>query len=340
MKKKDYLKKVIVPFDPISKVSYKKIIDGYARTSFQARTLAKAAYVWENALKDPDAVVFLCLATPMTAGGQRKTVQTCIERGFCDVIVSTGGILYQDIYNTRGHHHFIGSPDADNEELASLNIDRIYDTYVDEEKFKNTDRFLGGLCELLEERPYGSRELMKFFGKKIQTEPDAKNSFVASAFKKGVPIFCPALEDSSIGIGLTRTYRKTNHTFTIDGLADNDELVKIKQRAKKMGVVYVGGGVPKNFVEQASITADVVLDSSFEGHDYSAQITIDLPQYGGLSSCTPEEAIAWTKNKTDCKRAISLCDMTIAFPLLVGYLVEVVKKRKNKDMSFLDKLQK
>ena len=151
-------------------------------------------------------------------------------------------------------------------------------------------------------------------------------SILAESVKNGVKIFIPALCDSSIGIALVSA-RRACADISIDQLADADILTRIVENSERTGVVYVGGGVPKNFIQQTQVIASIH-DAGKEGHNYAVQFTVDSPQWGGLSGCTFEEAVSWGKEATDCRKVQCFCDATIAVPIVVSGLIArgVVRK--------------
>ncbi|MCL4326054.1 MAG: deoxyhypusine synthase family protein [Candidatus Thermoplasmatota archaeon] len=326
--KKEVLKDRVVPVDLDEVTTIKDLVESFKNTSIQSRNIGLCASVYKNMLTDRDRpTIILGMSGALIAGGLRKIIRDMIVYKIVDVIVSTGAIVYQDIYNARGFHHYIGSPDMDNGGLHDIFVDRIYDTLVDEEKFRETDKYLGMLAENLDPRGYSSREFIGYIGSKI----DDKYSIVSSAYKHGVPIFVPALNDSSIGIGLTEMYarKKGSKHMYIDPIKDTYELTMIKAKSKKTGVIYLGGGTPKNYINDVEIISEE-LGYDTHGHDYAFQITTDSPHWGGLSGSTLEEAQSWGKIWEDAKKATVYSEITIALPLIVGYILqsELHKNRK------------
>lgn len=298
------------------------LVAAFEGMSVQARNIGLCAKVYENALRDPDRpTIFLGLAGPLIAGGLRKTIRDMIEFGIVDVVVSTGAILYQDIYQARGHKHYVGSPDVDDEVLHDLLINRIYDTYVDDEKFADTDEWVSRLADRLEPRTYSTREFLYL----LSGELNDKNSILVTAKKHGVPIFCPAMNDSSIGIGLTEHYRrkalKHEKMVMIDAIRDNYELTQIVVKSKKTAGIYVAGGVPKNFIND-SVVSGYIFGKNTGGHAYAFQVTTDVPHWGGLSGSTLDEAKSWGKISKRATKAMAFVEPTVSLPLIVGYVLQ------------------
>jgi deoxyhypusine synthase len=295
------------------------LLGQFERTSIQARTLARCALVWQNALNDPKRpTILLGLSGPLIAAGLRKVIRDVIDWGLVDVVVSTGAVLYQDLYQTIGGRHWMGTPTADDVALREVYLDRIYDTYVDELKFEDTDRAIGAVTEEFPKRPASSREYLEFLGRRFP----ARDSILATAARRGVPVFSPALIDSSIGIGLTLYYQahRGKDRFILDAIRDNFELVQILAHSERTAVVYIGGGTPKNWINDGIVMANYAFGREGEGHFYALQITTDVPHWGGLSGSTLDEAQSWGKISKRATRSMAHVEASIGLPLLVGAL--------------------
>src|SRR6266568_8231662 len=222
------------------------LVDGYKHISFQARTLGLCASVLENAMTDPKCTVFFGGAGALTPGGLRKVMRDMVEFGLVDVVVTTGAIAYHDFYEAHGYRHYRSSPDADDILLREHLLDRVYDTLADEDLFRECDEEIANIADNLEPRPYSSREVLEILGKKYE-DP---NSLVCTAAKRGVPYFVPALNDSSIGIALTKHYRDRRQAgkepMRIDPIRDNYEITQAQVKSPVTGVFYLSGGTPKN----------------------------------------------------------------------------------------------
>ncbi|MDI6707724.1 MAG: deoxyhypusine synthase family protein [Candidatus Thermoplasmatota archaeon] len=334
MKREDLLNRPVISIDLEKVTSVKDLVESFKFSSIQARNIAKCAQVYENMLTDKARpTIFLGLSGPLIAGGLRKVIADMIEYGIVDVIVTIGAIPYQDFYNARGYKHYIGSTNIDDVMLRDFYIDRIYDTFVDERKFQETDLEIGRFAAKLEQRSYSSREFLELLGKEVKDS----NSIIGAAVKHNVPIFCPTIHDSSIGIGLTEYYaqqkRKGKNCLSIDLIRDNWEIVQIKIKSKKTGVIYIGGGVPKNYIQQTAVIGEV-LGYKPKGHDYAFQITTDSPQWGGLSGCTLEEAQSWGKIAKNAKKACAYVEATVALPLIVGYILQKGLQKNRERLKF------
>ena len=285
--KRNYLTHPTKPILPKAGMTCDELLRGFEGCSFQARQLALAAKIWAEALDD-DVVVLFGLAGAMVPAGMRRTIVTLMEHRLIDVVVSTGANLYHDFYETAGNHHYLGSPHADDTKLRKDKIDRIYDTYADEDGFVRLDRHIGRWAtKTLEDRPYTTREFLHLLGKEANRVSKGEQGILSTAYRLSIPTYCPAIGDSSIGIGLAgRTPR-----VMFDMIGDVEETADIAASAPTM-VIYVGGGTPKNFIQQTEVT-NMVLGRDAEGHRYAIQFVVDAPHWGGLSGCTFEEAISW-----------------------------------------------
>lgn len=309
-----------IDFDEIETV--RDLMEAYRNSSIQSRALASCMTAYERALQDPTRpCIMMGLSGPLIAGGLRKVIADMIRYGMVDVIVSTGAIPYQDFYQARGYSHYKCSPQVDDLLLREHFIDRIYDTMVDEEKFRETDEYIGEIAGQLAPRPYSSREFMETLASHVNDE----ESILYNARKYGVPIFVPALNDSSIGIGLAGLHRRKRGEdspfMKIDPIRDNWELAQIKIQSEKTGAIYIGGGVPKNFIQQLEVIAET-MGYDKGGHHYAIQITMDSPYWGGLSGCTFEEAQSWGKVNREARKATAHVEATIGLSLLFGGLVQ------------------
>ena len=323
VKKSDIMKEKVkaIDFDQISTVA--DLVDAYKDSSVQSRALATCAIALENAMKDEARpTIVIGLAGPLVAAGLRKVIADLIRYGIVDAVVSIGAIPYQDFYQAKGYSHYKCSPRIDDLKLREFFIDRIYDTLVDENKFRETDAVIGKIAGELEPRGYSSREFMQILGSHCAKD---ESSILGTAYRFGVPIFVPALNDSSIGIGLTGLYverRKKGEDFMrIDPIRDNWELTQIKIHSEKTAVIYIGGGVPKNYIQQTEVIAET-LGYDRGGHHYAIQITTDAPQWGGLSGCTFEEAQSWGKVNRDATKAVAYVEASIGLSLMAGYILQ------------------
>ncbi len=303
-----------------SKTRVADLVEAMAGMSIQARGIGECAQVLKGMYTDAKRpTVLLGLAGPLIAAGLRKVIRDLIAAGGVDVVVSTGAILYQDLYQAKGHQHFKGTPEADDAVLRDLHLDRIYDTYVDEEKFWDTDRWIGLVADELPPGNYSSRQFLDHLADHV----DDEESILRTCRRMGVPMFAPAINDSSIGIGLTehraRMVSQNRQGIAIDSIQDNHELVQIVVQSRASAAIYVAGGVPKNYINDSVVMGYIY--GMERGHDYAIQVTTAVTADGGLSSSTLSEARSWGKIKRKARYAMAWVEPSVSLPLLVGYVL-------------------
>ncbi|KUK69144.1 MAG: Deoxyhypusine synthase, partial [Methanocalculus sp. 52_23] len=275
------------PVKPTERIA--DLLDAMSRTGFQGRKLGEAYIIWREMIADSDCTILLGVSGAMVPAGMQECLITLAERHFIDGIVSTGANIFHDICEHLGIRHYRGHHHVDDAALFEKGIDRIYDVFAYEEQFRSVDQQVADFIDSIAPFQGSSRELIKQLGEwLIETRPEGR-SLTATCAREGIPIFVPALADSSIGISMVMA-RRAGTSVNIDQIADTDEITRIVEKAKKTGVVYIGGGVPKNFIQQTQVIASIH-ESDLGGHAYAIQFTTDAPHWGGLSGCTFEEAI-------------------------------------------------
>jgi deoxyhypusine synthase len=318
MKKKSrFLQTPVEPFAVEPRLTADQVLARMERISFQGRNLATALHVWQKMLQD-DVTIFLGMAGALSAGGLRLIVAHLIANRYVDCLVSTGANLYHDLHETRGQRHYVGSPHADDAALADERIDRVYDTYASEEEFIANDAWIAEFAAALEARPYTSREFLYALGGHLW-KTTGRDGILTTAYRANVPIFCPAIADSSIGMGLSQARQHKPGAGHIDIIGDIVESANLVIRRPRTASVVLGGGTPKNFINQATVQAEFYSDQ-VGGHRYALQIVTDVPHFGGASGSSLEEAQSWGKLATDSTRVSVQADATIALPLLVSAL--------------------
>ena len=318
MKKKSrFLQTPIEPFMVESGLKAEELVGRMERISFQGRNLATAHRIWLKMLED-DVTIFLGMAGALSAGGLRLVVAHLITDRYIDCLVSTGANLYHDLHETRGQRHYVGSAHADDAALAEEQIDRVYDTYASEEEFIGNDNWIAEFAATLEPRAYTTREFLYQLGGHLW-KTTGRDGILTAAFRANVPIFCPAIADSSIGMGLSQARQSDPRFGHIDVIGDIVESANIVIRRPRTASVVLGGGTPKNFINQASVQAEFY-SSEVGGHRYALQIVTDVPHFGGASGSSLEEAQSWGKLSTASAKVSVQADATIAVPLLASAL--------------------
>lgn len=282
-------------------------------------------------LDDPACIIFLGLSGAMIPGGMRRVIRDMIEMKLVDVIVSTGANMFHDLFEGFGYRHYVGSEEGDDDALRKHRIVRVYDALMDDHEINQVIHLLSRVPEGLEENVVSSRRYLEVLGNRVTDE----GSILKTASRYGVPVFIPALSDSSIGIGLTFLHLQKKvpaEGLLIDQIRDSFEIAQLKKMASVTGAIYIGGGVPKNYIQQLGPVSELLFEKE-SGHRYAFQVTTDDPKWGGLSGCTFEEAKSWGKIEKGSNYAALYMDATVALPLLVGAILQegkVCRKRKRR----------
>jgi deoxyhypusine synthase len=330
MSNDSYFSKKLEPIKVTKQKPISQLLKEMGKTAYQGRKLGEAVDVWENMIKEKDTVIALGFAGSMSTAGQWTIINWLIENRFIDVLVSTGANVSEDIVDAMGLGYYQGSHMVNDEQLLHDDVNRYYDVYGKETDYRKMEEVVTDfVMTCKQDYNYTSAEFLYLLGKYLGKKKIPAISAVAAA--NGVPIFSPAMVDSAYG-----------ETFLL-------------AKTKVVGVVYIGGGVPKDLTQLIAISVSpFTCDEGVKGrkgglrkglqeyyypHKYAIQITTDSPQWGGLSGCTLEEAISWGKiNSQTGTRAVVYCDATIALPLICHALAErVPEKRKGPDMSWLFK---
>jgi len=321
-RKQDLLSTPVEHID-ITSFDARPIIDAMGKMSFTSRDLARATGIYNQMIEDPACSIILVIAGSTSAGGCMDVYAELVRSNMVDAIVATGAtIVDMDFFEALGHKHYQANEIPDDDTLRSLYIDRIYDTYIDEEALQDCDHTIGAIADSLEPRPYSSREFIRHMGKWL-SEGNAKKpgSLVQLAYEHDVPIFCPAFTDSSAGFGLVKhqvdAMKRGGHYMTLDSIADFRELTDIKIKAGTTGLLMIGGGVPKNFTQDTVVCAEILGHDDVEVHKYAVQITVADVRDGACSSSTLQEAASWGKVSTAMEQMV-FAEATSVLPLLAS----------------------
>jgi deoxyhypusine synthase len=332
--KKTFLEKPVEHID-ITSFDSRKIIESMDKMSFTSRDTAKASGIFNEMLSDKNCTTFLTLAGSTSAAGCMKIYSDMIKYNMIDVIVATGAsIIDMDFFEALGFRHYQGSQFQDDTQLRENYIDRIYDTYIDEEELQTCDKTICDIADSLEPRPYTSREFIKEIGKYLKTNAKKKDSLIETAYDNNVPIFCPAFTDSSAGFGLVMHQEKNPKKYiTIDSIKEFRELTEIKIKSESSGLLMIGGGVPKNFVQDTVVCAEL-LGKKVDMHKYAVQITVADARDGACSSSTLKEASSWGKVNIS-KEQMVFAEATSVLPLIASdaYHRKHWKERQPKNFS-------
>jgi len=315
--KKDFLQHPVEHID-ITSFDARKIISSMEKMSFVSRETANAANIFNEMIQDKDCTIFLTLAGSTSAAGCMNIYKDLVKYNMVDAIIATGAsIVDMDFFEALGFKHYQGSQFQDDTELRKNYIDRIYDTYIDEEELQECDQRICEIADTLEPRSYTSREFIYQMGKYLKKHSKKKDSLIETAYDNNVPIFCPAFTDSSAGFGLV-IHQENNPKkhITIDSIRELRELTEIKIQSKGSGLFMIGGGVPKNFVQDTVICAEL-LGKKAEMHKYAVQITVADSRDGACSSSTLKEASSWGKVDIT-KEQMVFAEATSVLPLIAS----------------------
>ena len=333
-RKKKFLSKEIEHID-ITSFDARKIISSMEKMSFVSRETANASNIYNEMIKDKDCTIFLTLAGSTSAAGCMHIYRDMIKYNMIDAIVATGAsIIDMDFFEALGFKHYQGSQFQNDSELRENYIDRIYDTYIDENELQMCDKIIGEIADSLEPKSYTSREFIKEIGKYLKSNAKKKGSLIEMAYDNNVPIFCPAFTDSSAGFGLVlHQERNPKKHITIDSIREFRELTEIKIKSKGSGLFMIGGGVPKNFIQDTVICAEL-LGKEVDMHKYAIQITVADSRDGACSSSTLKEASSWGKVDIT-KEQMVFAEATSVLPLIISdaYHRAEWKNRERKNFS-------
>ncbi|MDG6909715.1 MAG: deoxyhypusine synthase [Nitrososphaerota archaeon] len=324
--KKEVLTKPVATIE-VGKKSVSALLDEMSQTGFQGKKLGEVAKIWAEMATQKGLTVFLGLTGSLSTTGQWKIIRWLVENRYVDVVVSTGANISEDILEALGYHYYQGTWLADDEELLKLKIDRFYDVYADEMQYRKLENTIYRYGSTLSDgKVYSTREFLHGFGEFLNRKKI--DSIVAAAYRANVPIYSPGLIDSGYGVALSLLKRDKGKMIRLDQTKDMEELAQIAERTKRTGVVYLGGGVPKDTIQLSTIIKSLAKGGEDETpHEYAIQITADSPQWGGLSGCTLEEAVSWGKIASDAKKATLYADITLALPIVAHALNEKAPKR-------------
>ena len=325
-RKRELLARPIEHID-ITKQNVVALVDAMQHMAFTARDLHRAADIYDRMLRDQGCGVILCLAGSLVSAGLKKVFVDMIRNNMVDAIVSTGAnIIDQDFFEALGFKHYIAEDEfksgTKDGELRDLMIDRIYDTFIDEEELRVCDETTQKIFDELEPRAYSSREVLREFGAYLERTggPKTADSIIYECYKKQVPIFVPAFSDCSAGFGIVahQHARQGQPVVSFDSAKDFYELTQLKLKSKDTGLFMIGGGVPKNFAQDIVVAAEILTEDDAPMHKYAIQITVADVRDGALSSSTLKEASSWGKVDTVYEQMV-YSEATLAVPLIAGY---------------------
>jgi deoxyhypusine synthase len=308
-------------------------------TGFGARQLAESHRIWLDMLGD-NTTIFVAASGALIPAGMRRLLAYIIKNRFVDVLVLSGSILFHDLHETLGRHHFQAHPSMTDAELEASQINRMWDLLSSDEEYREADEWVGGFANQLDQtRPYSTREFLHLLGREL-AEIASEDGVLTSAYKARVPIFCPAIADSAIAIGIGASRFEKKNNFQFDIIQDVLDMTQIAARARVTGVINLGGGTAKSFIQQTEISTNIVKIPA-RGHKYAITVTTDAPHPGGRSNATFDDTLIYGKLARGAQTAYVNCDATIALPILVTALSQTAAKymkgRKRPNFIFTGK---
>lgn len=294
--------KTVKQMDIKSEMKVKELVKEMSESGVMgAGRIAKAAEILKAMKEDKECKIFLGLAGAMVPGGMKNIIIDMLKNNYIDILVTTGANLTHDLIEALGFAHYQGTAQIDDKELNKKGIDRIYDSFMPNKVYESLEKFFNEhLNELKDET--NIKEFLWKLGKLVK-----KESILRTCYEKKIPIFCPAIADSGIGLMMWNHLAK-GKDVALKAFDDLKEIMDMAFTSKRSGVIYVGGGVPKNYIQQAmQIT---------KGASYAIQVTMDRPEPGGSSGAELREGISWGKMQEKAKHVNVICDATIALPLI------------------------
>jgi deoxyhypusine synthase len=294
-------------------------------TGFGGRQMAEAHRIWLDMLGD-NTTIMVAASGALIPAGMRRLLAYIIKNRFVDVLVLSGSMLFHDLHETLGRHHFQAHPSMTDAELEASQINRMWDLLASDEEYREADEWVGGFTNQLDQtRPYSTREFLHLLGREL-AEIATEDGVLTSAYKARVPIFCPAIADSAISIGIAAARFEKKNNFQFDIVQDVLDMTQIAARARVTGVINLGGGTSKSFIQQTEVSTNIVKIPT-RGHKYAIQIATDAPHPGGRSNAvTFDESLVYGKLARGARTAYVNCDTTIALPFLVTALSQTAAK--------------
>ena len=303
---------------PVKQIKIKKnmkasgLVKEFSRAGVMgAGRIAKGADIIKDMIKDKDCKVFLGIAGALVPGGQKEIIIDIIRKKLVDVVVTTGANLTHDLIEAIGYHHYQGNANVDDKELNEKKIDRIYDTFMPNDVYEGMEDFFQKIFPEIENKDMDITEFLSFIGSKVPKKH--QDSILRACYEENIPLFCPAISDSGIGLMVWGHIAK-GKKINVSAFDDLKKILDISWTSKKNGIIYLGGGVPKNYIQQAMQFS--------KGASYGVQITMDRPEPGGSSGAELREGISWGKMNDKGKFVDVICDVTIALPLIYAGVVD------------------
>ena len=323
--KDEYLTQKIIPFNVKKVQNVNDLLDNLRYCGFQGGNLGKALDILEKIVSEKDILTVMTLSGAMVPAGMGEIICILMEFKLIDVLVSTGANIIHDLVDAVVDiGHYKGNPEADDDKLFNLRINRIYDVFLPEENYEQAEnKLLGIIKEIYNEKIIHTspNELLRKVGEKIN-----KRCILSIAAQNNIPIFVPAFSDSEFALNLIKYSVREGYDFKFDILKDVQDFADIIRNSKEYATIIIGGGVPRNWAQQVFPLLDQIDNIQNLGYNYSVRIHTATEYDGGLSGCTLSESKSWGKYHPESKYISVWCDATIALPILVTGLLQRLKK--------------
>lgn len=341
------------PLDPEQIRSFSDLLAAMRKTAFGGRRLGEAFEVCSAMIGDPDCFVVLTLSGAMTIAKMGKLISTMIDRGMVQAVISTGALIAHGLSESVGKTHYRHDPSMSDEELFKKGYNRVYDTLEMEGNLNYVERVVSRTMKRIDPGQVLSSEILtRELGRTLAEEYEGIG-VLKSAYVKQVPVYIPAFTDSEVGLdvatwamgrvldqarsqtagsegdlGVLRRLHETRPVF--NPYLDLNSYTGRLLGAKRLGIFTIGGGVPRNWAQQAAPYVEISnvrlgLNARPPRFQYGVRICPEPDYWGGLSGCTYQEGISWGKfvpPEEGGRFAEVLSDATVVWPLLMMGLLE------------------
>ena len=334
----------LIPLEPLDLTKVHSIDDlvrAMSKTAFTGRQLGEAADVLEAMARDEDCFVVMTLAGAMTVAKQGLVITELIDRGIVNAIVSTGALMAHGLVEATGRSHFRYNPEVPDETLYDHGYNRVYDTLEPEQ---NLDEVEEVMDEVLESWDHNdilcSYKLNHAIGAHLARHAQGQRGILKSAYEKGVPVFVPAFTDSELGLdtALHNRLRESTgrHKVRFDPFEDLEHFATTLLRQKRLGILTIGGGVPRNWSQQFGPFIELrhrrlQENIPLKRYHYGLRICPEPVYWGGLSGSPYSEAVSWGKFVPPAEGGRFgevFVDATVGLPLIVAAVLERLDKDK------------
>jgi deoxyhypusine synthase len=304
---------------------------------FGAKQLAEAHRIWLDMLDD-NSTIYICGAGNLITSGMRRLLAYVIKNRFADVIVMSGTVLYHDIHEILGRNHYQAHPSMSDEELEASDVLRIGDVLANREEYQEADEWIGSVINQLElSRSYSVREFLHLLGREL-SEIAHEDGILTSAYKARIPVYCPDMAGSEMGIGIARAKFEKKIQIAFDSTQDTIEMMAIAHKTRNSGIITLGSVGSQNMVNVAEI-ASYITRNHVRGHKYAISIAVDsvpldcrTPSYSGNHTCV------FGKLSRGATTAYVPSDPSISLPMIITALSQTAAKfmkgRKRPTFSF------